>query len=247
MCELTYAGLSVGDVVLVQNHKWKRSYNSAADPALAYVWEASINTSHPCAAGESNIGLTAHLASGVASGPLPEPPPPPHAVPRRSRAPPVLDPCGDRAGRMLKLTAAEEQPLLQPPPPDADADAGGAGPSSANAPAAAPRAPRLLALPEPRPQTTGQLLSAAHTEAEAEEEAEDGTPVQDCDVLGVLLRAHPAHRVRRVPPAAAEAAGEAVGRDGRLLSSAQSCGGLGSSSLDHLMSSLFTTPVWRRR
>ena len=48
---------------------------------------------------------------------------------------------------MLKLTAAEEQPLLQPPPPDADADAGGAGPSSANAPAAAPRAPRLLALP----------------------------------------------------------------------------------------------------
>ena len=57
------------------------------------------------------------------------------------------------AGRLLKLTAAEEHALMQAPPPAA---APAAGPS--DAPAPAPARPRLLPLPAPRLQTRSQLL-----------------------------------------------------------------------------------------
>jgi hypothetical protein len=79
------------------------------------------------------------------------------------------------AGKLLKLTSAEEHALMQPPPPD---------PSDAQTPAR----PRLLPLPAPRLQTCAQLLGLL------EDGTADGAAV---DVLGLLLHAYPAHRVRR--------------------------------------------------
>ena len=87
------------------------------------------------------------------------------------------------AGRLLKLTSPEEHALMQAPPPAAAPAAG-----SSDAPAPAPARPRLLPLSAPRLQTRSQLLSLL----------EDGTADEAAvDVLGLLLHAYPAHRVRR--------------------------------------------------
>jgi len=89
------------------------------------------------------------------------------------------------AGKLLKLTSAEEHALMQAPPPAA---APAAGPSDAPAPAPAPTRPRLLPLSAPRLQTRSELLGLLEDNT-ADEEA--------VDVLGLLLHAYPAHRVRR--------------------------------------------------
>jgi len=154
MCERSYATLEVGDAVLVENYKWSQKLVSAADPGLGYTWEASLRA----ICSDLTLSLTLALALmwltltlmwlTVTLTRTRTPNPNPNQASLNTSHP---------AGRLLKLTAAEEQALMQAPPPDAaPADGGAAGPS--DAPAPAPARPRLLPLPAPRLHTRAQLL-----------------------------------------------------------------------------------------
>ena len=156
MCERSYATLEVGDAVLVENYKWSQKLVSAADPGLGYTWEASLRAI--CSDLTLTLTLTLTLAPMRLTLTLTwltltrtrtrTPNPTPNQASLNTSHP---------AGRLLKLTAAEEQALMQAPPPDAaPADGGAAGPS--DAPAPAPARPRLLPLPAPRLHTRAQLL-----------------------------------------------------------------------------------------